>query len=556
MNIFFILLASFISSCSASKFESASLAGGPNDPLVKHAWHIQNTGQKVFAADPAIAGNDLNLLTTWSNLIYGRNIWIQISDDGLDDTHEDLNANFPYLNASKNYSIASPYISTKSAPLHANDNHGTSVAGLAAAVGGNKFGSIGIAPKARLTSANYISDSVTQSTAIKLDQATGDFDISNMSWGFRQNVPLDVNSSYLAQIKSLMSTKRNGKGPIYVKASGNHFAVLCNGSTSTYCVGNANFDGDNSMPFLIVVAASNARGTSSSYSSPGSNVWISAFGGEYGDDAPAMITTDRSGCSLGYSLSSATSDFEKGNNSDNKKCNYTSQFNGTSSAAPVASGSIALMLEANPNLSWRDVKYILAKTATVSDYQTGSISHPNNAMPTSYVWEQKWITNAAGFKFQNWYGFGKINVDAAVAMAKDFITSPVNLGTFTETNWAHANTGLSIAIPDFSATGASSTINVATNLTVEAVQIRVQATHADISELALELTSPSGTKSIVVNGRNSLTGIPNYISETFLTNAFYGENTVGNWTLKVVDTKTGTTGTLTSFSINFFGGAP
>lgn len=554
-NFLNLAVISLICGCSVSKFESASLSSGTNDPLIKYAWHIQNTGQKVFAEDAAVAGNDLNLITAWTQKVYGRNVWIQISDDGLDDAHEDLQANFPYLNSSKNYALASPFTAIKSPPIASTDNHGTGVAGLAAAVGGNKFGSSGVAPKAHLTIANFLSDSITISTAKYLDQATGDFDISNMSWGTTQNSPADVGSSYLAQIKSVIATKRSGKGTIFVKSSGNDYAVLCNGSTSSYCLGNSNFDGDNTMPYFIVVGALSASGDSSSYSSPGSNLWISTFGGEYGYDSPAMITTDRTGCTVGYAKSSATESFEKGESAENPNCNYTSTFNGTSSAAPVASGSIALMLEANPNLNWRQVKYILAKTATVSNYSTGSITHPQYTMPASYVWEQKWITNAAGFKFQNWFGFGRINVDAAVAMAKDFITNPVDLGTYTETNWTDANTGLSSAIPDFSGTGVTSTINVSTNLTVEAVQIRVQATHADISELALELTSPSGTKSILINARNSLTGIANFTTETFLTNAFYQENTVGNWTLKVVDAKASTTGTLTSFSINFIGGA-
>ena len=146
-------------------------------------------------------------------------------------------------------------------------------------------------------------------------------------------------------------------------------------------------------------------------------------------------------------------------------------------------------------------------------------------------------------------------MDAAVALAKSFINTPYDLGTYTETNWADANTSLSTPIPDFDATGATSTLHITTNLTVEAVQIQLTVTHVDISELAVELTSPSGTKSILINGRNSLTGISGFTGETFLSNAFYQESTLGDWTLRVVDTKTGNTGTLNSFKINFFGGA-
>ena len=43
--------------------------------------------------------------------------------------------------------------------------------------------------------------------------------------------------------------------------------------------------------------------------------------------------------------------------------NYTSRFNGTSGSAPIVAGVIALMLEANPNLTYRDVQEILLRSA-------------------------------------------------------------------------------------------------------------------------------------------------------------------------------------------------
>lgn len=550
-----VILLSLISSCSKSNFTSSSSTAS-GDPLFKYAWHLYNTGQSVFAAAAGTAGFDLNLLNTWKQQIQGNGIQVQISDDGLEDTHEDLKANFSYLNESKNYTLASPYLATVAAPIATQDNHGTSVAGLIAAVRSNGLGSIGVAPKAHLSIANFLSGAVTQSLAKSLDQASGNFDISNMSWGFGQNTLSPIEPTYEVQLKSMVTTKRNGKGAIFVKAAGNEFLTDCNGSTTASCIGSANFDGDNVLPYLIVVGALNSQGSSASYSSIGSNLWISSFGGEFGDDTPAMLTTDRSGCTLGYAKSGQTTAFEGGTSAENVTCSYTSTFNGTSSAAPTLTGAIALLLEANPNLTWREVKHILATTATVDIYATGEIPHPlAPALPTGFVWDQLWITNAAQFRFHNWYGFGRVNVDAAVALAQSTVTTPLTLGTFTETNWAHSNTGLSTAIPDNSATGATNTLSVATDLTVEAIQIKVSITHADISELALELTSPSGTKSILVPAVNSLTGIPNYVNDVFLTNAFYQESSVGNWTLKVIDAKAGNSGTLTSFSLNLYGGA-
>lgn len=549
-----LVISGVITSCAKSTFTSSSSTSAA-DPFLKYAWHLSNTGQAVFAAAGGTAGFDLNLSATWNQQIFGSGIQIQISDDGVEDLHEDLLANFPYLNESKNYILASPYVATFSRPINAGDNHGTSVSGLIAAVGSNSVGSVGVAPKAKLTSANLLSEAVTQSLARVIDQASGNFDISNMSWGYSQSELTPLEPTYEAQLKSMVTTKRNGKGAIFIKAAGNEFETYCNGSTTAGCIGSSNFDGDNVLPYIIVVAALNAQGSSSSYSSIGSDIWISGFGGEYGDDSPAMVTTDRSGCTLGYAKTGATPAF-MGGNSENRTCNYTTTFNGTSSAAPTLSGAVALILEANPALSWREVKHILASTARVDNYATGSLTHPLSlAMPTGYAWDQKWVTNAAQYRFHNFFGFGRINVDAAVTAAKAAIAAPYALGTFTETNWANANTGLTTAIPDNSATGATSSLVVSTALTVEAVQIKVSVTHSDISELALELTSPSGTKSILVPARNALTGVSNFVSDIFLSNAFYQETSVGTWTLKVIDAKSGNSGTLTAFSLNLYGGA-
>ena len=38
-------------------------------------------------------------------------------------------------------------------------------------------------------------------------------------------------------------------------------------------------------------------------------------------------------------------------------------MNGTSTSVPLVAGGVALLLETEPGLTWRDVKHILAKTA-------------------------------------------------------------------------------------------------------------------------------------------------------------------------------------------------
>lgn len=543
----------FFTNCAQNGFSAASDGSeDKNDPLLEMAWHINNTAQKVFSQSAGQVGNDLNLISTWTNGYTGKGVKVLVSDDGVEDTHEDLKGNFLYGGMSKDYLLPPPYLSDTGPARASDDNHGTSVAGLIAATAANGLGSRGIAFGASLAAANFLSSSVNQTMATIVDQASGEYDIFSMSWGSKQNSLIAPIPTFQAQLKYGSANGRQGKGSIYVKSSGNNFLVECNGSTSEFCTGNANFDSDNSTPYTILTSALNSGGYVASYSSPGSNVWIASFGGELGHDSPAMVTTDRMGCSKGFSQSNVMGslNFERGG-LGNTNCNYTAKFNGTSAAAPVLSGAIALLLEVNPYLTSRDVKYILAKTAIPVQYPSvGGFSHPKEEVPSGYVWEQGWVQNGAGFKFHNWYGFGRVNVDGAVNMAKSYTSS---FGVLSESNWVDERSNLNLSVPDNSATGASDTMMVNTNVKIEAVQIKVWITHTDISNLAIELTSPSGTKSIVVNANNALRGIQNYNGVVFLANTFYQERSQGNWKLKVVDAKSTHTGTVTRWSLNFTG---
>ncbi|MNK11947.1 Microbial serine proteinase precursor [compost metagenome] len=545
-----MVVSALFTNCAPPAFESIDLASmSGNDPLLGYSWHLNNSGQQVFAARSAVSGNDLNLHKTWGMGYYGNGIKVLVSDDGLEDTHEDLQGNFLYGSLSKDYTLSAPYVANGAAPKTANDNHGTAVAGLIAAAGGNGLGSRGVAPRAHIAIANFLSENVTQTLSKMVDQASGSFDVFNMSWGGYQNTVSAPDTGFESQLRYGVTSGRSGKGSVYVKAAGNDFFSYCNGSSTAVCVGNSNFDPDNTNPYVLVTGAMNSLGNAASYSSGGSNLWVSAFGGEYGDDSPAMVTTDRTGCSHGYAASNADLSFDRG--SGNSNCNYSVTFNGTSSAAPVLSGVVALLLEANPQLTWRDVKYILAKTSKKVHPTMINVNHPRGVTsPSGYVWDNGWVSNGAGFPFHNWFGFGQVDVDAAVAMARSYSSS---FGTFTDTGWANNLSGLSHAVPDNVAGGVTSSMAVASNLKIEAVQLRIWVTHPNISELALELTSPSGTKSVVVNMNNALTGIANYQGEIFLSNAFFQERAAGTWTLRVVDGKSGNTGTLTRWSLNFFG---
>lgn len=532
------------------------------DPLKAHAWHLKNTGQTAFSTTGGTIGADINLDETIAASITGTGIKIAVSDSGTEINHEDLRDRV-ISGASRNYTLSSPWIGDPTPPDLTDYTlaHGTAVAGLIAATGWNSLGSRGVAPTSLFAGFLYIGSNQTLSMTI--DQSNGLFDIFNYSYGADSCEFSPIYTAHKDQIRWGTRNLRDGKGAIYVKAAGNEFEGdlgYCRSSYSGYSYyGNSNLEGMNSIPEILTVAALDANSYSSSYSSPGANLWVSAPGGEFGTNSPAMISTDFSGCTYGFSRTGSTQNsFEKGN-APNSGCNYTSTMNGTSSATPVTSGSIALLLSANPNLSWRDVKYILAKTATQIQPNIPAKNHPGGLDLVGHTYQQPWVRNGAGIYFHNWFGFGRVNVDAAVAMAKTYESQ---LGTYVETlnsttssapsAWTYTSGTLSQSIPDKSATGTSSTINVLHNLQIESIEISLSLTHQDASDIGVELTSPSGTKSILMNINSSILET-NLSDAHLLSNAFLDEMSAGNWTLKVIDGYADKTGTLTNWKIKING---
>lgn len=579
-----------------------------NDPLAGQQWHLLNTGQNscAYSNTACSSGFDLNVNPVYSTTgLSGYGTIVAVVDSGLEIRHEDLAANV-IPNGSWNF-ITHTTDPTNGA---ATGDHGTSVAGIIAAVADNGVGGIGVAPEARLKGFNFVSSNQLEADYIAaLGGSTagpnsGDVAVFNQSYGASDTNPFAETTAVVNNFIYGVTSLRGGKGALYVKAAGNGFTELGTGATcgasadglsmTCNCVAanslhisceNANFDPDNVLPYNIVVGALNAGGVKSGYSTTGSALWVSAPGGEYGITdppdpglpavgyQPAIVTTDQSGCAAGYAQTQGTnpyypdvSNFNLGS-APNTACNYTSTFNGTSSATPMVSGVIALMLQANPNLTWRDVRYILAATAsndvTASPRTlTANTSPITLALPSGtpgctagtsgcYTVETGWTQNAAGFRYHNWYGFGLVDASAAVTMANGYSSG---WGALTTTAWSANNT--TSTIPDANANGASTTINLAgTPIFVEAIQIEVTLSHSYWGDIGIELVSPSGTRSVLKNIRDGFTynGVSTML---LLSNAFLGESSVGTWTLRVVDGQSGsntTGGTLLGWQIRVFG---
>jgi len=556
------------------------------DPLFAHQWHLKNTGQNAFAQAAGNSGVDLSMEQVTSNRVLGSGVSIAISDTGLDVTHPELVNNlFPWH---RDYNSANEDFYGNPRPIGSSGDHGTSVAGIIAAEGWNGEGGRGVAPGSLVSGLNYINS--IQSNEIKLDQASGPYTLFNYSYGenfYPSSSTFD--STYQDQLLEGYLNGRNFLGQSYIKSAGNSYSECDDDYRYTYLIEgvgicyahNANMDSENNMIPTIVVGSVNASGEKSSYSSTGSSLWVSGLGGEFGFYEPAIVTIDQQGCGKGYSRDGVNfTNFMIGEDPLNDNCDYTHMFNGTSSAAPMVTGVVALMLDVNPTLTARDIKYILAVTSDkINDPTfTGAPPHANSDFfaLSGHTYEQGWVTNGAGYSFHNHFGFGLVNADKAVALARVYNSSwgsLVHLNKDFSSTTYRATPGSSI--PDESATGRTSSIYVNSNLTIEAVQIKVNITHGRPGDLGIELTSPRGTKSILLNINNSLLiplenddEEPEWVADltdlVLSSNAFYGESAQGWWTIKVIDglgANTGTefdmatnqTGTLDQWDINISG---
>lgn len=809
-----------VSDARLSATSTVALALPDSDPLAYQQWHLRNTGQKAYSQNSAairafliedqkyteaqadawlvanvpenasVPGEDMNVAAAYAQGVTGEGSIAVVVDSGLELEHEDLAANI-LPNRSLNMINGAINVTDPTSTAALGD-HGTSVAGLIAAAGWNGMGGRGVAPEAKLIGMNFIQAQTDLNNAIGHGvpgsgiSPSDPIAVFNRSYGLSYPALQSVDEISEGLQKYSVTVLRNGLGALTTKSSGNSFrnaGVTWAGSVceeakelGLTCL-NSNFEPSQTTPYYISVGAVNADGTHTSYSTAGANLFVSAPAGEYGDLEPAMVTTDQMTCLRGYSSfpyiqagSSPAADraltpFIYPGHAENQNCNYTSTFNGTSSAAPNAAGVVALILSANPNLSYREIKDILVKTSTKvdPDNQTVVISHkptdPNPVPSPAIYWQENfnsnelgggwtlidgnndsfnwqvlqeldgpnftpvgtpylssasfttylnigpmnpdnwaitppiniqgvrpgevlelswdvnigiftpvpnnenyavyvsndpvtslmemsepvytarnavngkitvdlteyaeqtifigfrhfdvkedvqvtfdssigidnikvatrpisvtgnksgqatesentagtytahagWVKNAAGFAFNNLYGFGRVNAGEAVKMAKSYTTPmPAEI----QTEWINAGTqadesSLSLAIPDNDFNGIVHTIEVNDDVTIESARFAFDVANTELTswswpnqttagiDLALEVTSPSGTKSILLSSKQAISdpaldftkggSQQGYImsNTVMLSNAFYGENAKGTWTVRLVDT--------------------
>lgn len=453
------------------------------DPLFPLQWHIGSTGVNI------------GLNATW-DFATGKGINVAVVDDGVELNHPDLRDNVYPLSSDYHANFNGGDLGGKNPnPIDPDDSHGTACAGIIAAVM-NNIGVAGIAPDAKLMALRLIDGPATDEDEAKAFAWQPDglvTHVSSNSWG-----PDDDGATLgkpgpltAAAIEKAAMKHRDGKGTVIVVAAGNGSG---DGDISSY-------DGYSGNRHVIGVGAVNADGAPSSYSEWGVNVALTALGGEFEPPA-AIVTTNLTGSAANQLIT------EKKNSKAPE--DYMDVFNGTSAATPMVSAAAALLLSKYPDLSARDVKEILMRSAT----RTGLIDG------------DEFARNGGGLHFSHSFGAGLLNVAGAMALAHDW----TNLGPARSSEEYILDGEEPI---EEGGPGLSIPIEVAEVMRVETVQLTVSVKHANRGDITFALISPSGMRS-VIPGRTPDENA-DFENWTFTSVRHWGENSKGIWTIRILD---------------------
>jgi subtilisin-like proprotein convertase family protein len=480
---------------------------GQDNPLFQDQWHFGQIG---------------DIQSVWRQYT-GEGVSVAVYDDGVEQFHPDLNSNY---NASLHFRDG--IFLDDGQPNGPSDSHGTAVAGIIAAEN-NMIGGVGVAYDATITGTTLLTDIFEQgvSTGLEALRYMSTFDVANHSWGYTPdfanylNLINTTNTAYQegAAFDYAAENGRAGLGTILVKAAGNNAnnPELQNSGIWGHTQG----EGHNSLHSIIVVSATSQTGQIADYSSWGSNILIAA--------PAASVTTDLAG-SAGYSSG-----------------NYANDFGGTSAATPVVAGVAALMLDANPNLGWRDVQMILATSAahTGSEFGTSATGFE----VADWFSNGATIWNGGGMSYSLSYGYGMVDVHAAVRMAEVWGNIYDNAHVTSNTEVAFGSmVGGTRSILDNSTTEIE--INVSDNVIIEHINVTIEGGHSYSADLTLELVAPDGTKFLLFDQD---AGSADFEGWVFGVSGAMGMNSFGVWSVLVTDTEWEDTGYIDDVTLMFEG---
>ena len=460
----------------------------PTDPLYDKQFGLKNSGQFY-----GISREDIRTERVWNDKIFGKNIPIAVISDGCYSEHSDLAPNFD-LEHSWNY------YSWQKDPNHLNSSvshRGTDFAGIISA-SGNEICTIGVAPEAKISCFNIENENRTAKNV--LDSITRGNDY------FR--------------VKLLGTLERCGKICEHKPLDEELHAALLNAPDTVNFVtpagadaflgGDTNFFPVSRDPRVIVVSDSNHRGAHSSWSNRGTSILVNApVGGSSSFDTNTFPSMP------GLGVESPTS--------------CQNEVNPIGAGAAYAAGAIALALEANSALKWRDVQALLAVTST--------INNPNH---------HSWTKNGAGYYYSHFYGFGRIDADLLISAAKKWTNLPTQASISITKDQQH-----NIPTMNNGSVDIEFTVNKSILFT-EYVTVSVSIDVIDASLLRFQLTSPKGTmfniKATSISNDNR-----HVVNLLYTVRGYFGEDATGTWKLHVISDSIGPESHLYNATLSIFG---
>ena len=533
------------------RVQDSDLSG---DPFYDFQWALENTGQAAFGVRGGVENEDVRMGAVRDMDLGGRNVHVAIVDTGLDICHPDLQNNIAQsqsinfrhrdwdpIGAWPHVQGSDPYN-----PVLTGD-HGTAMAGVIGAVADNGIAIRGVAPYVWIRGFNYLSVPSTANFLTALGSGmtrhTNDVDIFNLSLG--DNATFFIGS--LADVEEEnapfahgTSELRDGLGALYVKASGNEFNTCDRPANEQIGCVSSQTDRINSSPYVVTVGGLNAAGTRAEYSNAGSNVWVTAPGGSRDTSAngyPGLMSIDQFGLDRGHMWTQSPDHWSRDPNLNPQGSVLAP--GGTSLSNAIVSGALAILLEAKPELTWRDVKHILAESSRQVDSDIAQVTFSHAQLQGTVITQHAWQTNEAGYAFHNYYGFGALDIDSMVTFAMDY--EPDSLGERVMSDWVISDNQFDLSIPDVNSQGVAVDVTIDSDeipqdTTVEAVELVVNLSHTWAADVQFELISPSGTVSIVSPAfnfelrRDIQSGLLYFGS-----NAFYGESAQGTWQIRFRD---------------------
>jgi proprotein convertase subtilisin/kexin type 2 len=473
----------------------------PNDPLYPYQWYLKNTGQG--GGKPRL---DLNVEKAWALGYTGKNITTAIMDDGVDYMHADLKDNF---NAAASYDFSSndpyPY------PRYTDDwfnSHGTRCAGEIAAVRDNGICGVGVAYGSKIAGIRmldqpYMTDLIE---ANSMGHEPNMIDIYSASWGPTDDgktVDGPRNATMRAIVKGV-NEGRHGLGNIFVWASGD-------GGEDDDC----NCDGYAASMWTISINSAINDGENAHYDESCSSTLASTFSNGGKNPETGVATTDLYG-----------------------QC--TKSHSGTSAAAPEAAGVFALALEANPQITWRDLQHLTVLTSSRNSLYDGRcrempdlglVDNTEHRVDSNNCSHFEWQMNNVGLEYNHLFGFGVLDAAEMVLLARTWKTAPpryhCEAGSLMEPRQIPAHGNLIMEITTDACIGTDTEINY-----LEHVQAVVTLNSTRRGDVTLYLISPSGTQSVILTRRpkddDDKDGFTNW---PFMTTHTWGENPRGKWRL-------------------------